>query len=123
MVHVPVEYQQSYQGPSDVDKKAIEPEGVQFMQHVSRCTFLGFCNHSDVNIEKLMQERLVNNALPQDVAEGYLIHELRPLQPTLKRIGAFNSYMLGSMEALRATIRKGDGRIISLNDRRGKRAA
>jgi hypothetical protein len=49
---------------------------------------------------------------------------LRPLQATLERIEAFNSYMLGSMEALRATRKlKGDGRIISLKDRREKRAA
>jgi hypothetical protein len=37
---------------------------------------------------------------------------------------AFNSYMLGTMEALRATRKyKEGGRIISLKDRREKRAA
>jgi hypothetical protein len=49
------------------------------------------------------KNRIVNHALPQDVIEGYLNHELRPLKATLERIEALKIHMLGSMEALRAT--------------------
>jgi len=104
----------SYQRPTGVNREAIEAGGVQFMTDGNRCMFLSICNHSDLNIEKWIQKLLVNHALPQDVTEGYLNHELRPLQAMLERIEAFNSYMLGSMEALRATRKKGDVRIISL---------
>lgn len=70
-------------------EKVVDFCGIEYMPHDSRRTFLSLCNHEDLSIPKYTQKRLCNHALPQDVTEGYVLYELKPLQSTVERISAF----------------------------------
>ena len=69
--------------------KAVEAGSIEFMPHDGRRTFLSFCNHEELQIQQWTQKRLCNHAQPQDVTQGYVVHELKSLQQTVERIAAF----------------------------------
>lgn len=108
-------------------KKAVDAGGVEFMPHDSRRTFLSFCNHEELSIPKWTQKRLCNHALPQDVTEGYVQHELKSLQATVERIAAFILKHAGIVDTPpETTVEAGTAapeKVVSLDQSRRKRRA
>lgn len=108
-------------------KKAVDAGGVQFMPHDSRRTFLSFCNHEELSIPKWTQKRLCNHALPQDVTEGYVQHELKSLQATVERIAAFIRKHAGIVDTPPETTAEAGTaapeKVVSLDQSRRKRRA